>query len=76
MMDGGIQLPEFASCVAGTVERAGIPGTITCYDTEKVLATLRKNHGMSAEDAQEWFEFNVLGAWWGEGTPCFITRPE
>ena len=27
---------------------------------------------MSHEEAQEYFDFNVIGAWVGEGTPIFI----
>lgn len=27
--------------------------------------------GMSHEEAIEFFYFNVIGAWIGEGTPCF-----
>ena len=26
---------------------------------------------MTLEEAKEFFEFNVLGAWVGNGTPCF-----
>lgn len=29
--------------------------------------------GMSLEDAEEFFEFNVIGSWVGDGTPCFAT---
>jgi len=28
---------------------------------------------MSGEEAEEYFQFNQLGAWFGELTPCFIT---
>ena len=28
--------------------------------------------GMSREDAEEYFEFNVAGAWLGEQTPVWI----
>jgi hypothetical protein len=28
--------------------------------------------GMSYEDAVEWMEFNVVGAWMGEHTPAWI----
>jgi hypothetical protein len=29
---------------------------------------------MNFEDALEWFEFNVRGAYVGEGTPVFVDR--
>ncbi len=25
-----------------------------------------------AEDAREWYEFNILGAWMGDTTPVFV----
>jgi len=52
----------------------GIHGGIetVAYDAAKVIATLRRRDGMSQEEAEEYFEFNVLGAWVGERTPMFI----
>jgi hypothetical protein len=29
---------------------------------------------MTNEEAEEYFEFNVQGAWMGETTPAFITQ--
>jgi len=31
--------------------------------------------GMTHEEAVEWFEFNQIGAWVGDKTPCFIEKP-
>jgi hypothetical protein len=31
---------------------------------------------MTSEEALEWFEFNQIGAWVGDSTPCFITKEE
>lgn len=44
------------------------------YDTEKCLEILMTRDGMSWEEAREFFDFNVGGAWVGEGTPVFLTR--
>ena len=49
------------------------------YDEAKVLEAFAE---MFAEDddpelaAREWFEFNVVGAWLGEGTPAFTAPME
>jgi hypothetical protein len=32
--------------------------------------------GMECEDAIEWMEFNVVGAWMGEHTPIWIVDGE
>ena len=60
----------FDDCIIGIVERHGM-GPVLCYDTEKVVAKLMKG-GLSEEDAREFFLYNQLGAWVGDGTPCFL----
>ena len=39
------------------------------YDRNKILATLEKE--MTEEEAVEFFEFNIIGAYVGESTPIF-----
>jgi hypothetical protein len=41
-----------------------------CYDTDKVIEILMED--MSEDEAWEYFEYNVLGAWVGEHTPVFL----
>ena len=65
IMDG------FDDCIAGIVERIGQP-PIICYDRDKVLNNLM-SQGMTDEEAVEYFEYNQIGAWVGEQTPCFIS---
>ena len=45
---------------------------IAVYDREKCIEILAKD--MTYEEAEEYFEFNVIGAWVGEQTPMFLTR--
>ena len=61
----------FDDCIAGVVQRYGQP-TIICYDKEKVLEQLTDD-GRTDEEAIEYFEYNQIGAWVGEQTPCFIS---
>jgi hypothetical protein len=61
----------YDDCIVGYVERFGQPAII-CYDKAKVIAKLMSD-GMDETDANEWFEFNQIGAWVGDTTPCFIT---
>lgn len=42
------------------------------YDYDQVIQTLIDRDGMDEEGAIEYFEFNVVGAWVGEATPCFV----
>ena len=42
------------------------------YSVEKVLEILMTRDGMSYEDAREFYEFNIVGAYVGAGTPVFV----
>jgi hypothetical protein len=48
--------------------------TFVVYDLAKVIETLMTRDGMDEEDAIEFYEFNIVGAWVGDGTPCFLRR--
>ncbi len=44
---------------------------LACYSVTLILAGYRRD-GMTYEEAREFFDFNVAGAWAGEGTPVFL----
>lgn len=46
---------------------------IACYDYDCVIQTFIEE-GMTEEEAIEHFEYNVIGAWVGERTPCYVRR--
>jgi hypothetical protein len=56
--------------IVGIVEYFGSQQQL-CYDKEKVLQKLMKS-GMTYEEACEYFDFNIIGAYMGEQTPVFI----
>lgn len=43
-----------------------------CYDTNKVIKILMRD--MNYEDAIEFFDFNIAGAYVGKNTPLFIDK--
>jgi hypothetical protein len=61
----------FDEAIVGMAERCSQPACVV-YDVEKCIKILVEENGMSQEDAQEYFSFNVLGAWVGENTPLFL----
>jgi len=61
----------FDDSIIGTVERCGQTEAVILYDKDKVISALMKE--MPFEDAVEYFEYNILGAYVGEGTPAFAT---
>lgn len=57
----------------GLVMRFNVPDPIACYDYDLVIQSFI-DEGMTEEEAIEHFEYNVIGAWVGERTPCYLRR--
>lgn len=77
-----MKLPEDLECITwdncddalvGYAERCGQPA-LAVYDYEKLVEVFLAQ-GMSQEEAVEWIEFNIAGAWVGEQTPLLLHRP-
>ncbi len=47
---------------------------IAVYDWDKCVAVLQTQSGMSYDEAVEYMDFNVTGAYVGECTPVFVRR--
>jgi len=45
---------------------------VACYDRARCIAVLMTRDGMTEDDAEEFFAFNVEGAWMGAQTPVFL----
>jgi hypothetical protein len=67
-----VRMDGYDDCIIGIVEQYG-RSPIICYDKSKVIQKLMDNGIESEEEAQEFWEFNQVGAWVGEYTPCFVT---
>lgn len=48
-------------------------GGVAVYDRDKCIAILMSRDKMSYEVAEEFFDFNVEGAYVGEKTPIFVS---
>lgn len=46
---------------------------VLVYDEDGIIEQLIED-GMSSDEAEEYFEFNIKGAYAGAGTPMFLTR--
>lgn len=60
----------FEEAFLGFFRRFGIE-PIALYDYDKCISILMERDGMTYEGATEFFEYNVIGAWAGKGTPGF-----
>jgi hypothetical protein len=62
----------FDDCIVGIGRQ--FTKTFVVYDYAQVIQTLVDRDGMDWDDAVEFFEFNIVGAWVGDSTPCFMSR--
>jgi hypothetical protein len=74
-IDGEFLLLEPAdmdSAIAGLVSARGKDCGVVCYDRDQVIELLMKD-GMDRDEAEEFFSFNIEGAYMGEATPVYLT---
>ena len=62
----------FEGAFIGMCERFGME-PVAAYDRGKCLNILIQRDQMTYEEAEEFFDFNVIGAWAGDLTPVFVT---
>lgn len=62
----------FEDALIGYAERFS-SGPIAMYDKDKCLGILMQRDGLSWDEASEFFEFNVQGAWVGDKTPVYVS---
>lgn len=68
LMDG------FDKAFIGGLRKFGQSVPIAVYDYGTVMDILMSRDGIQEDDAAEHIEFNMLGGWLGEGTPCMLHR--
>lgn len=65
----------FDDAIIGVGTRCGqLP--VVVYDAAKAVDILVTRDNMTHEEADEFFSFNVEGAWVGEQTPIWLRVPE
>ncbi len=57
---------DYDKCMVATKDGRAV------YSRRKVIKVLMKRDGMDADDATEFFEYNIEGAYMGEWTPIFV----
>jgi hypothetical protein len=45
---------------------------VAVYSSKKIIEKLMERDGMTGEEAEEFFDFNILGSYNGPGMPLFI----
>jgi hypothetical protein len=69
--DGAILLDGLEEAIIGVVEEFG-NGPRVLYSKNKVLDILSKRDGMTWSEAEEFYDFNILGLYAGEQNPVFL----
>ena len=62
----------FDEAFIGLSQRINEP-LLAVYSYDKMVDVLMKRDGMEHDDAVDYLDFNVLGAWVGEQTPIIVT---
>lgn len=65
----------FDEAIIGMAERINL-GPVVAYDVNKIIKILMDSNDMTYEEANEYYEYNIVGAWMGEYTPIFINTNE
>ena len=70
-LDDVVLADGFDSALIGVGAAFNDP-SVAVYDEQKCINILAERDGMTPEEAAEFFEVNVRGAYVGERTPLFI----
>jgi len=63
----------FDDAIIGMAERINL-GPVVAYDVDMMIKIMVTRDGMTEEEAMEFFDYNIIGAWMGEFTPVFIKK--
>ena len=63
----------FGNAIIGVGERNNTDSMIV-YDYDKMVKVLVTRDDMSYEEAEEYIDYNVIGAWIGDTTPIIVSK--
>ena len=61
----------FDEAIIGSITSYG-RGETVLYSTQKIIEVMMERDGMTAEDAIEFFNYNIIGSYNGNGMPAFL----
>jgi hypothetical protein len=68
-----IILTDLDEAIIGIVESFG-GGSRILYDKNKILDLLMERDGMTHSESEEYYDFNIIGGYFGEMNPVFLDR--
>lgn len=69
--EGAIILTGFESAIVGIVEEFGT-GRRILYSKHKILDILQTKDSMTYSEAEEYFDYNIIGGYFGDQNPVFL----
>ena len=69
--EGAILLDGLESAIVGITDEFGT-GKRVLYSKDKILKILQERDGMTSSDAEEYFDYNIIGGYFGEQNPIFL----
>ena len=70
--EGAILLDDLEEAIIGIVEDLGSPGKKILYSKRKILNILQERDLMTESEAEEYYDYNILGLYAGELNAVFL----
>lgn len=70
--EGAIMLDDLEDAIVGIVEDFGSPGKKILYSKRKILNILQERDLMTESEAEEFYDYNILGLYAGELNAVFL----
>jgi len=71
--EGAILLTDLEDCIVGVVEEFG-NGRRILYSKQLILNKLKERDLMTEEEAEEFYDYNILGLYAGEQNAVFLDK--
>lgn len=71
--EGAVLLTGLEEAIIGVVEEFG-NGNRVLYDKDKILSILCERDGMTMDEAEEFYDYNIIGLYAGEQNAVFLDR--
>lgn len=68
--DDTMKIEGADAAIIGYAQRCGEP-VVVVYDYQRLVSVFMQG-GMDEDEAREWVEYNIIGAWLGKGTPIVM----
>jgi hypothetical protein len=70
--EGAVLLDGLESAIVGIVEDFGSPGRKILYSKQRILDILQERDLMTMGEAEEFYDYNIIGLYAGEQNPIFL----